>query len=127
MASGVIQPKSIVKLWENSSPTSSFAGQEVALPANSCDAFMVVYRFANNRDSIVGTVVFEVGEQSLFSIAATTNMAVGNFSGALLRATSASTQTSITFADAHVAEAGSSNTTNNIFLIPLRIYGIYSS
>lgn len=124
MATGTLKARSIALLWENQSPTTNFAGQTVSLPSNSCDAFMVVYNYASNRDPIVGDVVFAVGEKSLIQIPVTTNMDVGNFFGMMCRATSASTQTSITFNDAHLVPSSGNSSTNNLYLTPVRIYGI---
>lgn len=116
------QSEAITELWVNSDPSSNFGAQTVSLPANSCTEFEIVFQYASNRDFVCGSCKIKPGEKCIYSVAATTNEDAGNFSGALIRGVSSSTQTSIVFKDAHAAEPNN-NTVNNVFMIPLRILG----
>jgi len=126
MASGTI-PRSIVKLWENSDPTSAFAPQVVNLAGNSCDLFYVVFRQSTSDSAIFpGSSFFKPGEATAFmNTNGSANGYIGNIN-LLIRRITASTQTSITFDKGYVIGATPSDPRNDLG-IPVAVYGIYLS
>lgn len=127
MASGTIQPKRVKLLWENPNPNADFTPQTITLPNNDCDIFYV--KFAQSKGDLTvfpGFSFFKPGEATAFmNPNGSSNGYIGNIN-LLIRRITASTQTTITFAEGYTIGA-SPSTNRNELAIPLAVYGFYIS
>lgn len=111
-------------LWENESPTSSFAPQTINLAANTCDLFYVVFRQSTGDATIFpGSSFFKPGEATAFmNPNGSSNGYVGGVN-LLIRRITASTQTTITFDKGYVIGNIPGDPRNDLG-IPVAVYGI---
>ena len=108
-------------LWTNPAPSSSFAPQTIILPSHSHSAYQIICKFRYNADYTLGPFEGLVGEQVIMNSPACSNIISGSFTGFILRlATTAAGQ--IAFGTGEIAYT--TGTTNNDYMIPIRVYGI---
>lgn len=116
MASGTVNTGTkLVLLWTNSSPTSSFAAQDVSVDLSPYDWFAIEYRYSSTSTLIVPLAMFEVDEnRHILSVANNTS----NRTGGRIFTYSISNK-EISF------EGGNYNgSAANTSTIPVAIYGI---
>ena len=120
MATGII-PKNAVLVWENPSPTSDFAAQQVSVDLSKYDAVYIGYKSRKGADAIVAIDFIFVGTQLYTSYL--------NYSSTnLCYYTRAATPNSdkVTFNNCNLYTQGSAGTATqkNDYLIPKYIYGM---
>ncbi len=122
LASGTGIEKRIL-LWTNASPTSEFAAQTISLTLSSYDAVEIVCRYSTTNDArtIYRCDVGSSASMYWFYYTGTD----GKYTGVRSRTEVSVSTTGVTF-DTCSGKAGNSstNTTNNGYLIPIKIYGI---
>lgn len=102
-------------LWENTSPSSAFAGQTITLNDNTCDFFLIQFKTDQNYAHICDTVLIKVGETAIASlVAGSSGLQSGSkyFNNRLI---TASTQNSVTFSGAWG---------DATHVIPVRVLGV---
>ena len=108
-------------LWTNPNPSSAFNPQTIILPSHSHSAYQIICKFRYNADYMLGPFEGLVGESVLMNSPACSNITNGSFTGFILRlATTAAGQ--IAFGTGEIAF--NTGTTNNDYMIPMRVYGI---
>lgn len=113
----------LVKLWENASPASAFAGQTLALNLGAYDAVAVVFQAVNDKayEFVECCRVSHNGVASVIRNTNSANISSGNI-GAHLRKYEVKTS-NIYFSD-NVYSHSSGYSTMNGGCIPLVVYGI---
>lgn len=104
------------KLWENPTPTASFASQPITLASGVYDFLLIVFNINNasvspSRSVIVRNDFNSVDINHTYYYGGTTN-------------TRKRTITKLTSTSLSIGDADQNGTTNNAFCIPLAIYGI---
>lgn len=101
----------IVKLWENASPSSTFAAQTLSLDLSGYDAVMIFFHNASDSTIYLSTGMIPIGYK--------TTLAYTTTSGAIYSRPATASSTGIVF------EAGQTGTTSGAkYCVPVRIYGI---
>ena len=79
MASGIVKTGTkLIPLWTNSSPTSTFAAQNVSVDLSPYDWYAIEYRYSTTSTSILPLAMFEVNEnRHLLSVANNTSTRTG--------------------------------------------------
>lgn len=106
----------IVKLWENASPTSSFAGQKISLDLTKYDGVLIYFkaRTSSSYVSAIPAIAFK-GEKSFVFL---------SLRYMYERDIEAFDDTGITISDSfYFSSYGQSGTTGTDYCIPVRIYG----
>lgn len=110
-ADGTISADILTKLWENPSPTSAFAAQNITLSSSDYDYLMLITNFNTNASTSISTTIAEKGQNILASC--------GYNGGTQERIFAYNSATSYS---AYDAKSGQS--VSNTVCIPLAIYGI---
>ncbi len=127
MATGTIH-KGKVLLWNNSSPTSTFAGQDVSVSTVGYDQVQIVFMM-NRTTYVCYSLIMDIGTPSTDEKTYAVNTFM-NFdaSSALLvvRRNAEAYSSYVHFGDCKkkTTTATSAATVDNNYLIPLQIYGI---
>ena len=101
----------IVKLWENASPSSTFAAQTLSLDLSGYDAVMIFFHNASDSTIYLSTGMIPIGYK--------TTLAYTTTSGAIYSRPATASSTGIVF------EAGQTGTTSGAkYCVPVHIYGI---
>ena len=108
-------------LWTNPNPNASFASQTINLPAHTHSSYQIIGKFRYNASYSLGPFEGLVGESIMMNSPACSNIISGVFTGFILRVAQ-TTATQITFGTGEIAF--NTATTNNDYMIPLRVYGI---
>ena len=112
MATGTIQ-KNMVKLWENSSPSSDFAAQDVNIDLSKYSLIVILFLFTKNDRWVVPPVVISPSSgQDTFRANTTDNV------NAPLSRSGTVSATKVHF------DGGYYGGTNNAMMIPYQIWGI---
>ena len=112
MANGTF-PKNCVKLWENSSPTSDFAAQDVNIDLSSYSLVVILFLFTKSDRWVVPPVIISPSSGQNTFRANTTD----NVNAPLSR------EGNITTAKVHF-NTGYYGGNNNAMMIPYQIWGI---
>ena len=109
----------VTKLWENASPTASFAAQTISLDLAAYDMVLCLCRLTADTDTVVPPTLAVVD-------AGYGSYAYGTVTGRFARRTITANASGVTFEDtARYTSYGSTTTTiQNTNLIPVAIYGI---
>lgn len=104
---------SMVKLWENASPTSEFAAQTVALDLSKYNAALIIYRRATTANEAYSAFIRVGDSGSLFAM---TNYRSDR--------TATVSRTGVVFNAGRQASLSESLSENNVASVPITIYGI---
>lgn len=108
----------MTKLWENPSPTTEFASQDITLSSDDYDFLLILSRYKNNSPRIADSIILPKGSNVFTSFADT----VGTTAANIYRSITRVSDTSYTISDAYLNGAVS-----NVMLIPVTIYGLKKS
>lgn len=112
---GGIDATLFTKLWENDSPSSSFAAQNITLNSSDYDFLLWLY-YANTDNTISSTAICEKGTNAnLTSYFATSSIP------ARTRVANFTDNTHYAIADNYT---GTGSTTSNTYNIPYQVYGL---
>jgi hypothetical protein len=110
----------MVELWANKSPTSTFAAQSVGIDGTKYNCFLILPHVSSNFTGVTLTqaVIAHKGESGhLFSLP--------NNKIARRKFTINSAGTSVAFESAEYSSTYGANGTDNMYAIPMYIYGMY--
>ena len=108
----------MTKLWENPSPSSSFAAQNITLSSDNYDMLLILYNWS--KDSAISFVTI-VQKNHAFELSATLSLSNGVQNES--RYGQFNSATEIHF-DEGITSAGTTASTDNNRGIPIIIYGI---
>lgn len=112
--------RNMVELWANKSPTSTFAAQSVGIDGTKYNCFLILPHVSSNFTDVTLTqaVIAHKGESGhLFSLP--------NNKIARRKFTINSAGTSVAFESAEYSSTYGANGTDNMYAIPMYIYGMY--
>jgi hypothetical protein len=109
-----------VLLWENKSPTSTFAGQSVSISGGAYNAYVVVAQTSANTDDrvMLPAVISYKGKAGFLQ--GFPNNKIGRRKFAVNTA-----GTSVTFSATEYGNTYGGSTTENEYIVPMYIYGMY--
>lgn len=120
VVAGVMGNVRMIKLWENTSPTSEMeSGAAISLSSSDYDYLMVVYRYSKSV-ATSKSVIVPKGSRIYLDFTTT------SFNGCEIyrRNLNYSSDTSYTAENAYEAQGATATTTNNDYIIPTVIYCI---
>lgn len=106
-------------LWENPSPDAAFASQTITLSSSDYDALLIFYRYGSNNIKRCMNTIMLKGYDGFLDVAQFQSGTISN----VFRTITRNDDTSFTLGDTSLV-IGSSVTTNNNLIVPLKIYGI---
>lgn len=107
-------------LWENSSPTSSFAAQTVTLASDDYDFLLFIHRMNNGSTSPCNSLCIPKGQGGNFCVGGTSsNGVIGND-----RRITYTDATHIAYGDNNYCYGNNAASVSNTRNIPYKIYGI---
>ena len=117
---GGIQADLMTKLWENPSPTSSFASQTVTLASDDYDFLLFIHRANNGSTAPCNSLIVPKGQSGNFAVAGTSsNGVIGND-----RRITYTDDTHIAYGDNNYCYGTNATSVSNTRNIPYLIYGI---
>ena len=127
-ADGTVSFDLMTKLWENPSPTSSFAAQDITglTTLKDYDLYVATFKLSTTATSYITLIVFD----NMMNYANYTHASNTASQGTAARVRGFlvdKSQNKITFEDALYGYTGYVNTTNNTLCIPFAVYGIKTS
>ena len=112
-----------IVLWENQSPTSSFAGQTIALNSNNYDYFIVLTYNNTSQKMIINNGLFPKGENCSIDQCATGGN--NDYGWIRTRMITYVDDTHLQFLDGKAQKTNANgHSTDNTVLIPIKIIGI---
>ena len=111
----------LTKLWENPNPTAAFAAQDITLASDDYDFLLCVFNATNSSSYRNGVAIAPKGQNLFLSLTQARGDSFGL--GTFNRILGYTSDTSYSAEDATTAVAGQTATSNNIYSIPIAIYG----
>lgn len=118
-ADGNVSVDLLTKLWENPSPTSAFAAQNIALSSSDYDLLLLVCRLSDTYNGTT-SYISPKGTGGKWDLASFASNGAQNW----IRYTEYVNDTTINIRDAYTVIPSGTGTVNNSRLIPYKIYGI---
>lgn len=111
----------LTKLWENPNPNVAFAAQNIEL---SSDDFDFTFWVANYAGNVYSNIIIPKGKGGMFFIAGTTG---GAYTTTVQRDVVMVSDTEYSIGGAMVQNSNAARTTNNVYFVPIAVYGFKKS